>query len=84
MGDKIVMIGNTTIDPYTNEQLKILKELKIDIHETIMCDDEKYKNTEICEKIPCFPAFCNINSSKCATGFHKTTENFDELKTKIQ
>ena len=67
-------------EEYSVQQVEKINELGYNIKGAIRCDDEKYRNSDICSQIPAFPAFCNTDTHSCFTGLRDTAKLFDELQ----
>lgn len=75
-----VLVCDTNIDPYSKPQIDKLNEFGFHIKGAITCNDDKFKSSEACQKVPAFPCFCNTETSICVPGLRETQELFDELQ----
>lgn len=79
---KWVVVGDMVDCEFTQKQVKYLQDNKVPLHGAILCNDEKSKKSSVCTELEYFPAFCNVDSNLCVSGYRSTSKEFDELQMK--
>lgn len=81
MEDKPVWVCVVDNDPVSQQQKKIVKELKPkdSIMGFLECDKMQNSNSETCATVEYFPAFCHSVNKMCVYGIRKQAEDFAEL-----
>ncbi len=74
-----VLIADSSICPYSKQQLETIKEVGAKLQGAILCNEEQNKDSKVCKEIDAFPAFCNTATNKCVIGLRKTHEELEEL-----
>lgn len=78
--EKWIFVGDTEKCEYSKEQVNICKELQLPLKGAILCNDEKQRESDACQKVPAFPCFCNIETSVCISGLRENMDDFKELQ----
>ena len=77
--EKVVLVANTEICQYSVQQIDFLKNENLQIKGAIMCNEEKNKNSDICQQVEAFPTFCNTESKKCVVGLKTNVEEIKQI-----
>ena len=78
--EKWIFVGDTEYCDHSKHQVDVCKGLELPLKGAILCNDEKQRESEACQKVPAFPCFCNVETSVCISGLRETMEDFYELQ----
>lgn len=78
--EKWVFVGDFETCPYSKKQVEFCKNNNMNIKGAILCHEDKFSNSDACNKIPHFPSFCNVDTNVCISGLRETKEQFAELQ----
>ena len=79
--DQWVGVVDLAACPHSATQVEWLKEHRTEasVRGLVRCDDPKHTDSEVCKKVPAFPAMCNVNSGHCFTGLRVARADFEAL-----
>lgn len=75
-----IFVGDFENCTHSQDQARICNDLELPIKGAILCNDSKHAQTEVCNQVPEFPSFCNVNTQICVSGLRDSIELFNELQ----